>query len=108
MAVREKSQDGLHDRRRRGDGQQEPGHPDVAVAGSLTLRETVEIWRSLTVRPHPTHEVEGDRVTYESRQLQSGLSQLLDWANTAACDWPNDRLCGAILGYRALGATGHI
>lgn len=25
--------------------------------GSLTVRETVEIWRSLTGRPHPTHEV---------------------------------------------------
>ncbi|MEU4644708.1 ABC transporter ATP-binding protein [Micromonospora sp. NPDC023814] len=33
--------------------------------------------------PHATRSVEGDRVTYESRQLQADLARLLDWANTS-------------------------
>jgi ABC-2 type transport system ATP-binding protein len=30
---------------------------DGGFTGSLTVRETVEIWRSLTARPRPTGEV---------------------------------------------------
>ncbi|WP_433390902.1 ABC transporter ATP-binding protein [Micromonospora sp. KLBMP9576] len=33
--------------------------------------------------PHATRSVQGDRVTYESRQLQADLTRLLDWANAA-------------------------
>ncbi|MEV4466861.1 ABC transporter ATP-binding protein [Micromonospora echinofusca] len=36
---------------------------------------------SLPDLPHAARLVEGDRVTYESRQLQTDLTRLLEWAN---------------------------
>lgn len=53
--------------------------------GSLTVRETVEIWRSLTVRPHTTHEVLElveltDRLNVAVEQLSGGEGRRLELA----------------------------
>ncbi|MEU4380139.1 ABC transporter ATP-binding protein [Micromonospora echinofusca] len=53
--------------------------------GSLTVRETVEIWRSLTVRPQSTAEVLdlvdlGDRMNVAVEQLSGGEGRRLELA----------------------------
>jgi ABC-2 type transport system ATP-binding protein len=60
--------------------------PPEQVVQALPARITFRVPRGappLPDLPHASVVVDGDRVTYQSRQLQADLTQLLAWANSS-------------------------
>ncbi|MFF0470495.1 ABC transporter ATP-binding protein [Micromonospora zamorensis] len=59
------------------------------VVGTLPARISFRLSATdvLPDLPHAARLVEDDRVTYDSRQLQTDLTRLLEWANAATSGW---------------------